>query len=83
APVAGADGAEVPLSALVAGANGHSRADALLRGAGEAVERRALHPDDRLGTVRGTAAGLGRPALAAHDPRNALAHPDAARAELD
>ncbi|CAL9481232.1 YcaO-like family protein [Streptomyces sp. enrichment culture] len=83
APVAGADPTEVPLSALVAGANGHSRADALLRGAGEAVERRALHPDDRLGTVRGTAAGLGRPALAAHDARNALAHPDAAQAELD
>ncbi|MFG3152463.1 YcaO-like family protein [Streptomyces sp. NPDC048219] len=82
APVAGVDETEVPLSALVAGANGHSRADALLRGAGEAVERRALHPDDRLGTVHGTASRLGRPALAAHDPRHALAHPDAADAEL-
>ncbi|MEU2288645.1 YcaO-like family protein [Streptomyces sp. NPDC013178] len=80
-PVDGWDETRVPLSALVAGANGHSRADALLRGAGEAVERRALHPDDRLPVVHGTAEALGADAFPAH--AHALAHPDAATAHLD
>ncbi|MFH0516414.1 YcaO-like family protein [Streptomyces sp. M41] len=80
-PVQGWDTTDVPLSALVAGANGHSRADALLRGAGEAVERRALHPDDSLPVVHGTAADLGGSAFPAHS--HALAHPAAATAPLD
>jgi hypothetical protein len=40
----GAGVGDLPLSARFAGASGTSRIDALLRGAGEAVERRALHP---------------------------------------
>ncbi|MET9610521.1 YcaO-like family protein [Streptomyces sp. NPDC006512] len=73
---------QVPLSALVAGASGHSRADALLRGAGEAVERRALHPHPALPGLCGTATTLGRPTLNPEHPRHALAHPDAATAFL-
>lgn len=77
------DGAEVPLSARFAGASGPSRTDALLRGAGEAVERRALHPSDADPAVRGTAAELGAPTLDTYHPGHALAHPDAATAVLD
>ncbi|MFF3940613.1 YcaO-like family protein [Streptomyces phaeofaciens] len=80
-PVAGWAEPDVPLSALVAGANGHSRADALLRGAGEAVERRALHPVGRPPVVHGTAAALGETAFPAH--AHALAHPAAATTPLD
>ncbi|WP_232234547.1 YcaO-like family protein [Actinoplanes sp. N902-109] len=72
----------IPLSARMVGASGHSRADALLRGAGEAVERFALHPQDGTATVRGTAAALARPTLAAADPGVALAAPESADAEL-
>ncbi|MET9829086.1 YcaO-like family protein [Streptomyces sp. NPDC006385] len=79
-PIEGWDETNTPLSALVAGANGHSRADALLRGAGEAVERRALHPDDHLPVVHGTATELGTNAFQAH--AHALAHPDAATTSL-
>ncbi|MFD4374091.1 YcaO-like family protein [Streptomyces sp. NPDC058486] len=74
---------DVPLSARFAGASGPSRSDALLRGAGEAVERRALHPSAAHPAVRGTAAEVGAVTLYAHHPGHALAHPDAATAVLD
>ncbi|WP_031012255.1 YcaO-like family protein [Streptomyces sp. NRRL F-5727] len=77
------DGADVPLSARFAGASGPSRTDALLRGAGEAVERRALHPSAALPARRGTAAELGALTLDAYHPGHALAHPDAATAVLE
>ncbi|MBC9718874.1 YcaO-like family protein [Streptomyces sp. TRM66268-LWL] len=79
-PVDGMDSDQVPLSAAVAGAHGHSRADALVRGAGEAVERRALHPDPGVYACTAKAADLGRPAFDA--PQAALAHPKAADTPL-
>ena len=74
--------AEVPLSARYAGASATSRTDALLRGAGEAVERRALHSSPAHPTCFGMAEELGVPSLSAHHPGHALAHPDAATATL-
>ncbi|MFE7387397.1 YcaO-like family protein [Streptomyces sp. NPDC057582] len=73
---------DVPLSARFAGASGTSRTDALLRGAGEAVERRALHPSAAHPARFGTVAGLDGTTLYAHHPDHALSHPDAATAEL-
>ncbi|MBT2392600.1 YcaO-like family protein [Streptomyces sp. ISL-1] len=62
------------LSPCVVGAYGHSRMDALVRGAGEAVERYALFPDDDMphGTVRATRAALGARALSFSDAGVAL-----------
>ncbi|MFU8872165.1 YcaO-like family protein [Micromonospora sp. SL4-19] len=80
--VPGVELTDVPLSARVVGAHGHSRVDALIRGAGEAVERYALHPRPGLSAVRGRAAELGEPTLAFHDPHIALGAPEAAQAEL-
>ncbi|MFF7309683.1 YcaO-like family protein [Streptomyces sp. NPDC008137] len=71
-----------PLSSRFAGASGTSRVDALLRGAGEAVERRALHPSAAYPARTGTAAGLDGTTLYAHHPGHALSHPDAEAAEL-
>jgi ribosomal protein S12 methylthiotransferase accessory factor len=81
-PVAGMDVDEIPMSARMVGANGHSRADALMRGAGEAVERFALHPGPGLPSVRGRAADLELPALAVHEPQVALGAPATANAVL-
>lgn len=80
--VPGVPPADLPLSARMVGAHGHSRADALMRGAGEAVERYALHPRPGLPSVRGRGAELDAPVLDAADPRVALAAPEAAQAEL-
>jgi ribosomal protein S12 methylthiotransferase accessory factor len=79
-----AAGADEPPSARRAGAYGASRADCLMRGAGEAVERAALHParGPLAGLIRRRLADLGRPALAAHEPRVALAAPESADQEL-
>ncbi|WP_257232579.1 YcaO-like family protein [Streptomyces sp. Rer75] len=74
-PVPGVPTGEVPPSALIAGARGHSRADVLIRGAGEAVERRALHPLPGLVSYRGTIDSLTLPALDAS--AHALAAPHA------
>ncbi|MBD0706872.1 hypothetical protein BU197_00085 [Streptomyces sp. CBMA291] len=82
-PVVGLDDEDVPMSARVVGAAGHARADALLRGAGEAVERAALHPSNALPAVRGRAAELSAPTLPWHGPEMALAAPQAAEAVLD
>ncbi|MFI5758066.1 YcaO-like family protein [Streptomyces sp. NPDC051569] len=82
-PVDGLDAGEMPPSARLVGASGHSRADALLRGAGEAVERYALHPVPGLATTRGAAGALDAPALAAFEPHLALAAPAAVGAVLD
>lgn len=73
---------EVPLSARMVGAHGHSRADALLRGGGEAVERFALHRTPGLAPVRGRASELPHPALAFHGPGVGLGAPEAADLEL-
>ncbi len=73
---------DVPLSARMVGAHGHSRADALIRGAGEAIERYALHPLPGLRSMRGRAADLDLPALDAHAPHVALSAPAAEAAEL-
>ncbi|MER6559480.1 YcaO-like family protein [Streptomyces sp. NPDC001027] len=78
----GADVGDLPLSARFAGASGSSRIDALLRGAGEAVERRALHPSAAHPARFGPAAGLAATTLYAHHPDHALSHPDAATAAL-
>lgn len=82
AAVAGLEIDELPLSARVVGANGHSRADALLRGAGEAVERFALHPGPGLPSVCGRAADLELPALAVYEPQVALGAPATANTVL-
>ncbi|GAB3181683.1 YcaO-like family protein [Streptomyces incanus] len=74
--------ADAPLSSRYAGASGTTRTDALLRGAGEAVERRALHPSPSHPTRFGTADELGAPTLSACHPGHALAHPDAETAAL-
>ncbi|MEH0513005.1 YcaO-like family protein [Streptomyces sp. B21-106] len=73
---------DLPLSARFAGASGASRVDALLRGAGEAVERRALHPSAAHPARFGNAAGLAATTLYAHHPDHALSHPDAETADL-
>ncbi|AVV41578.1 YcaO-like family protein [Streptomyces sp. ID05-04B] len=80
----GADVLDLPLSARFAGASGASRVDALLRGAGEAVERRALHPSAAHPARFGSAADLAAAAttLYAHHPDHALSHPDAETAAL-
>ncbi|MGR8009526.1 YcaO-like family protein [Streptomyces hypolithicus] len=72
------------LSPYVVGAYGHSRMDALVRGAGEAVERHALfpRPDMPHGTVRATRAGLGARALPFTDPDVALGDPRSAERAL-
>ncbi|MER5934760.1 YcaO-like family protein [Streptomyces sp. NPDC002054] len=80
---AGTDQAERDGQALtprVVGAYGHTRMDALVRGAGEAVERFALFPQDGgvPGQVRGTAAGLGARALDFAAPGLGLGDPAAA-----
>lgn len=71
-----------PPSARVVGAYGHSRGDALTRGAGEAVERYALHPPGAGAGRRGRAADLGAAALPFCDPDIALGDPRARRREL-
>ncbi|MER5830901.1 YcaO-like family protein [Streptomyces sp. NPDC002130] len=71
-----------PLSARFAGASGTTRVDALLRGAGEAVERRALHPSAAHPARSGTAARLDGTTLYAHHPGHALSHPDAEACDL-
>ncbi|MYR46550.1 YcaO-like family protein [Streptomyces sp. SID5910] len=73
----GADRAENAAQALsprVVGAYGHSRMDALVRGAGEAVERYALfpQPEPLPGAVRSAPSGLGARALAFAGPGVAL-----------
>lgn len=73
---------DTPLSARMVGAHGHSRADALLRGSGEAVERFALHPLPGVPTVRGRATELPHPALEFHEPDVALGDPAAVDTEL-
>ncbi|MFF5365606.1 YcaO-like family protein [Streptomyces sp. NPDC013187] len=73
---------DLPLSARFAGASGTSRADALLRGAGEAVERRALHPSAAHPARSGTAARPDGTTLYAHHPGHALSHPDAEACDL-
>ncbi|MFD4938008.1 YcaO-like family protein [Streptomyces virginiae] len=73
---------ELPLSARFAGASGTSRTDALLRGTGEAVERRALHPSASHPARLATAADLDGTTLYAHHPDHALSHPDAETAVL-
>ncbi|MFJ6579180.1 YcaO-like family protein [Streptomyces sp. NPDC091368] len=73
---------DIPLSARFAGASGTSRIDALLRGAGEAVERRALHPSAAHATRFGSAAELDARTLYAHHPGHALSHPAAEEAVL-
>ncbi|MFB7931418.1 YcaO-like family protein [Streptomyces sp. NPDC056039] len=73
---------DLPLSSRFAGASGTSRVDALLRGAGEAVERRALHPSAAYPARTGTAAGLDGTTLYAYHPGHALSHPDAEAAGL-
>ncbi|MDQ0832090.1 ribosomal protein S12 methylthiotransferase accessory factor [Streptomyces achromogenes] len=78
----GTDVCDLPLSARFAGASGASRVDALLRGAGEAVERRALHPSAAHPARFGAAAGLAATTLYAHHPDHALSHPDAETAAL-
>ncbi|WP_151775738.1 YcaO-like family protein [Streptomyces abyssomicinicus] len=78
APERGHDGAaEVPLSARYAGASGTTRTDALLRGTGEAVERRALHASPAHPALFGTAQELGAPTLFDRHPGHALTHPEA------
>ncbi|MGW1794108.1 YcaO-like family protein [Streptomyces tubercidicus] len=53
------DRADVPSSARLAGAVGHTRADALMRGTGEAVERFALRPrPEQPGAVVGPASAV-------------------------
>ncbi|GAB3445844.1 hypothetical protein GCM10027570_16480 [Streptomonospora sediminis] len=74
---------ELPLSARFCGAVGPTRADALLRGAGEAVERFALYPAARPAAVRGRPDRLGAPALEYHRPDTALGPPESWGAELD
>ncbi|WP_329391933.1 YcaO-like family protein (plasmid) [Streptomyces sp. NBC_01351] len=73
---------DLPLSARFAGASGTSRIDALLRGAGEAVERRALHPSAAHPARLAAAADLDGTTLYAHHPGHALSHPDAETAVL-
>lgn len=73
----GADRTEDPAQALtprVVGAYGYSRMDALVRGAGEAVERYALfpRPESLPGAVRATPSALGARALPFADPGVAL-----------
>ncbi|MFJ4873974.1 YcaO-like family protein [Streptomyces sp. NPDC088745] len=77
-----AGGADLPPSARFAGASGATRNDALLRGTGEAVERRALHPSAAHRARFGAAAELDRVTLHAYHPGHALAHPDAAAAAM-
>ena len=73
----------IPLSARMVGASGTLAGGRAVRGAGEAVERFALHPQPGLPTVRGKAADLTGPTLAVHDPAVALGAPEAASAELN
>ncbi|MFC5952964.1 YcaO-like family protein [Streptomyces pratens] len=68
---------DLPLSARFAGASGPSRLDALLRGAGEAVERRALHPSAGHPARYGTAMQQDAPTLFSDYPDHALCHEDA------
>lgn len=78
----GPDDNSLPLSARMVGACGLARNDALVRGAGEAVERFALHPGRAAGPVRGRRTGLPAPAVEFHRPEVALGAPHAADLEL-
>ncbi|MFC7981291.1 YcaO-like family protein [Streptomyces sp. NPDC057336] len=72
------------LSPRTVGAYGHSRMDALVRGAGEAVERYALFPQrgPLPGAVRATASALGARALPFAGPGVALGDARAAERPL-
>ncbi|MGK5629169.1 YcaO-like family protein [Streptomyces sp. URMC 123] len=71
---------EVPPSARLAGAMGHTRADTFMRGTGEAVERYALRPClEPSGAVVGPASAVPGAVPVWND---ALAAPDAERAAL-
>ncbi|MEV0393946.1 YcaO-like family protein [Polymorphospora rubra] len=78
------DDESLPPSARYVGAGAYSRSDSVLRGAGEAVERAALHPARGTleGTVRGRRADLGPAALAYDRPDLALGAPGTADHEL-
>jgi ribosomal protein S12 methylthiotransferase accessory factor len=78
----GSDDVDLPPSARFAGASGSSRNDALLRGTGEAVERRALHPSAATPARFGTAADLDSVTLHSHHPAHALSHQDATTAAM-
>jgi ribosomal protein S12 methylthiotransferase accessory factor len=74
----------IPPSARYVGACGHSRADALLRGAGEAVERAALDPARGVlpGIRRGRRADLGAATLDVAAPGVAMGAPGSGDREL-
>ena len=79
-PVPGLDPDLTPASARYVGACGHTRVDALIRGAGEAVERYGMHP--RPGLEAATTEGA-VPRLDPRPARMTLADPDTPGTVLD